>query len=84
MKFRAISEKNNNTFISLIEKQIVLYGIQTCLSYTIQMHITTTQLAIQQYTTMKHLKISCQKHHVDSLVLSSRCMTNYILFSMIK
>ena len=27
---------------------------------------------------MKHLKISCQKHKIDSLLLSSRCMTNYI------
>ena len=25
---------------------------------------------------MKHLKISCQKHKIDSLLLSSRCMTN--------
>ena len=40
--------------------------------------ITTRQLAIQQYTPMKHLKISCQKHKIDrlSLLLSSRCMTN--------
>ena len=27
---------------------------------------------------MKHLKISCQKHKIDSLLLSSRCMTNFI------
>ena len=27
---------------------------------------------------MKHLKISCQKHKIDSLLLSSRCMTNYM------
>ena len=38
---------------------------------------TTLQLAIWQYTHMKHLKISCQKHKIDSLLLSSRCMTNY-------
>ena len=35
---------------------------------------TTTQLAIKQYTPMKHLKISCQKHKL----LPSRCMTNYM------
>ena len=34
--------------------------------------LTTTQLAILQYTPMKHLKISCQKHKID------RCMTNYM------
>ena len=27
---------------------------------------------------MKHPKISCQKHKIDSLLLSSRCMTNYM------
>ena len=27
---------------------------------------------------MKHLKISCQKHKIDSLLLSSKCMTNYM------
>ena len=27
---------------------------------------------------MKHLKISCQKHKIDSLLLSFRCMTNYM------
>ena len=26
---------------------------------------------------MKHLKISSQKHKIDSLLVSSRCMTNY-------
>ena len=40
--------------------------------------LTTTQLAILQYTPMKHLKISCQKHKIDSLLLPSRCMTNYM------
>ena len=39
---------------------------------------TTTQLAIQQYTPMKHLKVSCQKYKMDSLLLSSRCVTNYM------
>ena len=29
---------------------------------------TTTQLAIKQYTPMRHLKISCQKHKIDSLL----------------
>ena len=28
---------------------------------------------------MKCLKISYQKHKIDSLLLSSRCMTNYIV-----
>ena len=27
---------------------------------------------------MKHLKISCQKHKIDSLLLSSRCLTNFV------
>ena len=27
---------------------------------------------------MKQLKIGCQKHKIDSLLLSSRCMTNYM------
>ena len=27
---------------------------------------------------MKHLAISCQKHKIGSLLLSSRCMTNYM------
>ena len=27
---------------------------------------------------MKHLKISCQKRKIDSLLLSSRCMKNYM------
>ena len=27
---------------------------------------------------MELLKISCQKHNIDSLLLSSRCMTNYM------
>ena len=27
---------------------------------------------------MKHLKTSCQKHKIDSHLLSSRCMTNYM------
>ena len=36
------------------------------------------QLPIKQYASIKHLKISCQKHKIDSLLLSSRCMTNYI------
>ena len=27
---------------------------------------------------MKHLKISCQKHKIDSLSLSPRCITNYM------
>ena len=40
---------------------------------------TTTQLLIiTQYTPMKHLKISCQKHKMYSLLLSSRYMTNYM------
>ena len=25
---------------------------------------------------MKHLKINCQKHEIDSVLLSPRCMTN--------
>ena len=40
--------------------------------------LTTTQLAIYQYTPMKHRKLSCQKHKIDSLLLLSRCMTNYM------
>ena len=39
---------------------------------------TNTQLAIKQYTSMKHLKISCQKHKIDSLLLSFMCMPNYM------
>ena len=35
----------------------------------------TTNLAIN---TMKHLKISCPKHKIGSLLLSSRYMTNYM------
>ena len=39
---------------------------------------TTTQLAIKQYTPIKHLKISSQKHKIDSILMPSRCMTNYM------
>ena len=40
---------------------------------------TTKQLSIYQYTPMKHIKISCLKHRIDdNLLLSSRCMTNYM------
>ena len=40
--------------------------------------LTTTQLAIKQYTPMKHLKISCQNHKIDSLLLTSRGVTTYM------
>ena len=35
----------------------------------------TSNLAIKS---RKHLKISCQKYKIDSLLLSPRCMTNYM------
>ena len=35
----------------------------------------TSNLAIYS---RKHLKISCQKHKIDCLLLSSSCMTNYM------
>ena len=41
---------------------------------------TTMQLA-NQYTPMKHFQISCQRHKIDSMLLSSRCMTNYMNIS---
>ena len=42
------------------------------------MAITIMQLSIKQYIQMKRLKISCSKNEIGSLLLSSRCMTNYI------
>ena len=47
------------------------------LTYANRQQFATTQIAIKQYTPMKHLKISCQKHKIDSL-LSSRCMANFM------
>ena len=38
----------------------------------------TMHLPIEQCTQMKHLKISCQRHKIGSLFLSSRCMTNFM------
>ena len=40
--------------------------------------LTTPHLPIKLYTPMKHLKIGCQKHKIDSLLLSSRYMKNYM------
>ena len=54
----------------LIVKVICLPEYGGGLSWFMFGALTATQLAIKQYTPMKHLKISCQKHKIDSLLLS--------------
>ena len=59
------------SFLSFINESFNFFLLEVHLIYT-----TTTQLAIKQYAPMKHLNISCKKHKIDSLLFSSRCMTN--------
>ena len=65
-----------------------VWVFQTCIPWPTLCRLSTTPLLnLPQYNhptsnlakyTIKHLKISCQKHKLDRLFLSSRCMTTYM------
>ena len=63
---------------SSIDKSVFDCRLPNVIGFWIQFFsyfVTTTQLSIERYIQMKHLKISCQMHKIGSLLLASTCMT---------